>query len=87
MGIAVLPRIAFNPISDSGLIAVDASHLFEPSLLNIVFRKHGYITRPVESFLSLFAPHIDMNSVLTAMEGAPANTTAFRPDLPFASRA
>jgi LysR family cys regulon transcriptional activator len=70
MGIAVLAAVAFDPAADRGLVAIDASHLFRPGVLNLVFRKHGYLTRALESFVALFAPHVGRDLVLKAMEGA-----------------
>ena len=76
MGVAVLARIAFDPDIDSGLAAMDAGHLFRAGVLNVVFRKHGYLTRPLESFLSLFAPHVERGVLLAAIEGADIDRAA-----------
>ena len=70
MGVAVLATIAYDPAADRGLAAMDAGHLFRPGILNVVFRKHGYLTRPLESFLSLFAPHLDRDLIRRALDGA-----------------
>jgi LysR family cys regulon transcriptional activator len=70
MGVAVLARAAFDPENDRGLVAMDAGHLFQPGILSLVFRRHGYLTRALESFLALFAPHIDRDLITRAMEGA-----------------
>lgn len=70
MGIAVLATIAFDPAIDRGLVAIDAGHLFRPGILSIVLRKHGYLTRPLESFLAQFAPHISRELIVKAMDGA-----------------
>ena len=70
MGVSVLATLAFDPAADHGLVALDAGHLFRPSILSLVFRKHGYLTRPLTSFLSLFAPHISPELAQKAMAGA-----------------
>lgn len=70
MGVSVLAAVAFEPAVDRGLVAIDARHLFRPGIVNIVFRKHGYLPRPLEAFLSLFAPHIGQDLILRAMDGA-----------------
>jgi LysR family cys regulon transcriptional activator len=69
MGIAVLARVAFDPTTDRRLVAIDAGHFFEPGILNLVLRKHGYLTRPLESFLAQFAPHISRELILSAIDG------------------
>lgn len=70
MGIAVLATIAFDPAYDRALVALDAGHLFRPNILNLVFRKHGYLSRHVFVFVSMFAPHIDQELIRRGMEGA-----------------
>jgi LysR family cys regulon transcriptional activator len=85
MGVAVLATIAFDPLADQGLVAIDASHLFQPGMLNVVFRKHGYLTRPLKSFLSLFAPHIGRELILTAVEGGHVDRANLSRHVPWAS--
>lgn len=70
MGIAVLARIAFDPARDRNLVAMAADHLFRPSILNLVLRKHGYLSRHAHEFLSLFAPHIGADLFRKGMDGA-----------------
>ena len=70
MGVAILATVAFDPTTDRGLVAMDAGHLFRPGVLNLVFRKHGILTRPLESFVTLFAPHVPRDLMRAAMEGA-----------------
>lgn len=70
MGIAVLARIAFDPAHDRDLVPLDASHLFRPSILNLVFRKHGYLSRHANVLVSMFAPHIDQGLIRRGIEGA-----------------
>lgn len=70
MGIAVLARIAFDPARDRNLVALDAGHLFRPSILNLVFRKHGYLSRHAHEFVSLFAPHVGPDLIRRGINGA-----------------
>lgn len=70
MGVTVLATLAFDPAADRGLVALDAGHLFRPSIVSLVFRKHGHLTRPLMSFISLFAPHISRELAQKAMAGA-----------------
>src|SRR5687768_6602105 len=58
MGIAILARIAVDAGRDHNLMAIDVDHLFRPGILNIVLRKHGYLTKHAYGFVSMFAPHV-----------------------------
>jgi LysR family cys regulon transcriptional activator len=69
MGFAVLATLAFDRREDNDLVAIDASHLFRPGILNVVLRKHGYLSRPLESFLSVFAPHLSRDLIQQAVTG------------------
>jgi LysR family cys regulon transcriptional activator len=82
MGVAVLARIAFDPNTDVGLSAMDAGHLFRPGFLSVVFHKHGFLTRPLESFLALFAPHIKGGLILEAMDGGDIDRAALSQRVP-----
>ncbi len=70
MGVAVLARIAFDPARDRSLAAINADHLFQPSILNLVFRKHSYLTRHAHEFVSLLAPHVSADLIRSGMDGA-----------------
>ena len=69
MGIAVLAAIAVDPARDRGLVAMDAGHLFKPSVLNLVVRRHAYLSRQALEFIRLFAPHIGAALIRKAVEG------------------
>lgn len=86
MGIAVLAAVAFDPAVDRRIAAIDASHLFRPGILNLVFRKHSYLTRPLESFLALFAPHVDRELILKAIDGADIQRGRLSQHAPVVSR-
>jgi LysR family transcriptional regulator, cys regulon transcriptional activator len=73
LGIAVLATVAFNPKIDRGLVALDANHLFRSSILNVVLRRHGFLNRSLESFLSVFAPHVPRSLLQKALDGADIN--------------
>jgi LysR family cys regulon transcriptional activator len=50
------------------LRALDASHLFEPSVTRIGIRRHTYLRRYVYDFIEMFAPHLTREAVDSAME-------------------
>jgi LysR family cys regulon transcriptional activator len=75
LGIAVLARLAFDPLRDKGLVALDASHLFAPSVLHLVFRKHSFLNRHAQSFVSMFAPHIGEHFIRNSINGVEFDRT------------
>jgi LysR family cys regulon transcriptional activator len=84
MGIAVLARVAFEPVRDRNLVAIAADHLFRPSILNLVLRKHGYLSRHAREFLTMFAPHIGADLVRKGMEGAEIDRGRLSQEAPLA---
>lgn len=58
LGIGIIASMAYNPSSDNGLVAIDASHLFEPSTTRIGFRKGVILRNYMYEFIRLFAPHL-----------------------------
>lgn len=84
MGIAVLARIAFDPARDRALVAIDADHLFEPSVMNVVVRRHAYLGRYAREFVSLLAPHVSPGLVREAIESGELDRTRLAGEAPVA---
>ena len=82
MGIAVLARIAFDPERDRTLVPLDVAKLFKPSILSIVFKKNGYLSRPMHSFVSMVAPHLTQNEIRRALDGSQPGALRMIADLP-----
>jgi LysR family cys regulon transcriptional activator len=61
--------MAFDAKRDTGLRALDASHLFESSTTRIGFRRGAYLRRYVFDFIELFAPTLTRETVEAAMKG------------------
>lgn len=62
-GIGIIAQMAYEPLNDSDLIALDASHLFEPSITHIGFRKGTFLRQYMLDFIRAFAPHLDRDVV------------------------
>jgi LysR family cys regulon transcriptional activator len=60
--------MAVDPVEDKGLIALDASHLFEPSTTRIGFRKGTFLRGFMYDFLEAFAPHLTRERVDAAIK-------------------
>jgi LysR family cys regulon transcriptional activator len=68
LGVGIMASMAFDPDHDDGLVALDASHLFEPSTTRIGFRRSAYMRGFMFSFIETFAPHLDPTTVQTAID-------------------
>jgi LysR family cys regulon transcriptional activator len=82
MGVAVLAMAAVDKVKDTGLVALDASHLFPPGILTFVFRKNGYVPHNVRAFIEILAPHLEMAQVLHAVSGAIVDQDAWTAKAP-----
>lgn len=69
LGIGIVASMAFNPESDRGLVALDASHLFESSTTRLGVRKNAYLRGYTYAFIELFAPHLTAKVVDMALSG------------------
>jgi LysR family cys regulon transcriptional activator len=63
LGIAILPRIAFDPERDAGLRAVNVDHLFEPHRASVAIRSNQYLRGFAFDFIGMLAPKIDRRAV------------------------
>lgn len=69
LGLGLISSLAFDPVRDSGLVAVDAGHLFESNTTRIALRRGSYLRRFDYDFIALFAPHLSRYVVDAAMQG------------------
>jgi LysR family cys regulon transcriptional activator len=67
LGIGIVAMMAYNPKRDTGLRALDASHLFEASTTRIGIRKNSYLRGYMYDFIEMFAPHLTRRVVDAAM--------------------
>ncbi len=66
LGVGIIASMAYNPTSDSGLVAKDCSHLFMPSTTKIGFRRGTFLRGYMYDFIQLFAPHLTRQVIDTA---------------------
>jgi LysR family transcriptional regulator, cys regulon transcriptional activator len=79
LGIAILPAIAFDPLRDRGLRAIDVSSLFEANIACLMLRRNHYLLRHLVDFIHFLAPHWTREALDRALE------TGRVPDHPVAS--
>lgn len=58
LGVGIIANMAYDPIADSDLVCLDASHLFKPSITKIGFRRGAFLRSFMYDFIQLFAPHL-----------------------------
>lgn len=58
LGIGIIASMAYNPETDSDLVALDASHLFRVSVTKIGFRRGTFLRSFMYDFIEQFAPHL-----------------------------
>jgi len=57
LGVGIVAKMACDEVAE-GLVTLDASHLFEPSITKIGFRKGTFIRGYMYEFIETFAPHL-----------------------------
>jgi len=67
-GIGLVAQMAFDAKQDKNLRAIDASHLFKPSITSIGVRKGEYLRKYLLDFIELFAPKLTHDIVIKNME-------------------
>lgn len=68
LGVGIVASMAYDPEIDTELVAIDASHLFEPSITRIGFRRGTFLRNYMYEFLKLFAPHLTQELVQQALQ-------------------
>ena len=63
LGVGIIASMAYDSELDSELIALDASHLFEPSVTKIGFRRGTFLRAYMYDFIEWFAPHLTRQRV------------------------
>lgn len=67
LGIGIIASMAFDPSKDAPLKAIDASHLFNPSITHLGIRKGSYLRGYMYAFIEFFATHLDKETVERAI--------------------
>jgi LysR family cys regulon transcriptional activator len=63
LGVGILAPVAFDPKTDTELVALDASHLFESHTTWIGFRRGSVLRAYMYDFIELLAPHLPKKMV------------------------
>lgn len=68
LGIGIVASMAVEAETDSDLVALDASHLFEYSVTSIGFRRGTFLRGYMYEFIKMFAPHLNRELVEAAIQ-------------------
>ncbi|GAB6067272.1 HTH-type transcriptional regulator CysB [Methylothermus subterraneus] len=68
LGVGIVAKMAYDPKADQDLVALDASHLFGPSVTKIGLRRDMFVRRFIYDFIELFAPHLTPKRVQQALK-------------------
>ncbi len=63
LGVGIVATLAYQADEDQGLVALDASHLFDYSVTRIGFRRGTFLRAYMYDFIQLFAPHLERELV------------------------
>jgi LysR family cys regulon transcriptional activator len=65
--VGIVAYMAYDKIEDSDLVAIEAAHLFEPSVTSIGVRRGTYLRGYMYDFIEAFAPHLTRDVVQNVM--------------------
>lgn len=68
LGIGIVAQMAYDPVVDSDLVTLDASHLFAASITKIGCRRGTFLRGYMYDFIELFAPHLTRDVVEAAFQ-------------------
>jgi LysR family cys regulon transcriptional activator len=86
MGVAILPRIAYDEAVDTSLRIRDVGHLFEHGVINVYVRRHAYLRKFVYDFIVSFAPHVSRETIDRFLQSPTNEAPPATADVPFAQR-
>ena len=84
MGVAILPRIAYDETLDTALRVREAGHLFEDGIVNVYLRRGDYLRKFVYDFMLLFAPHLSAEKIAELLAAPPDTVTPASWNIPYA---
>ncbi len=72
LGVGIVAAAAFDPGRDAPLVALEAGHLFGPSLTRLAVRR-GTLLREIDfAFIEAFAPNLTRETVRAALAAGPS---------------
>jgi DNA-binding transcriptional LysR family regulator len=72
LGVGIIAAMAFDPLHDRALRALDAGHLFESNTTRVAVRRGAYLRGYVYDFIELFSPQLTRDVIRKTMAGTGA---------------
>ena len=73
LGLGIIAQMAYDPVRDAGLKAIDVAHLFGSNTTRIGLRRGTYLRQFEYDFIGLFASHLTRKAIEMAMAGSGAD--------------
>ena len=68
LGVGIIASMAFDPVRDTGLVSIDAAHLFEPNTTRIAVRRGHYLRGYAYRFIAECSPALTAEVVKGALD-------------------
>jgi LysR family cys regulon transcriptional activator len=68
LGIGIVAHMAYDPAQDGDLTAIEAGHLFAPSITKVLLRRDMYIRTFLYDFIKMFAPQLNRDIIDQALQ-------------------
>lgn len=69
LGIGIIAEMAFDPVRDSGLVALPGGNLFASNMTRLAFHRNVWLRRIDFDFIELFAPQLTRRAIEIALKG------------------
>jgi len=76
LGVGVIANMAFEEHLDADLVKIPIDHLFNPSLVNVVFDRNLYFREYIFSFIESLAPQLNRELILQSQQIKSSNKIA-----------
>nr|WP_314267243.1 LysR substrate-binding domain-containing protein [uncultured Moellerella sp.] len=76
IGVGVIATVAFDRSDEESLRCINIDHLVQSSYTHICLNKHTHLKDYMYDFISLYAPHIDKNTIQLSEQLQPINHPA-----------
>ena len=67
LGVGIVAHMAYDADQDADLNAIEAGHLFAPSVTKVVLRRDMFLRDFLYDFINMFAPHLNRDIIDQAM--------------------
>jgi LysR family cys regulon transcriptional activator len=71
MGVGIVAAMAFDQTRDTGLVALESQHLFEPSTTRLGLRKGAFLRNYAYRLIEMFAPHLTEREIAGQLREMP----------------